>query len=120
MASPPGEPRLLAATARLSLFALGVALVTSRVGLVLHEVVGHGVAAMAYGAEIREVHLYATAGGWISYDRDAPWTWTGALVVQLAGIAVELVLAAVAALVARWAARRDRPALAAAFGGAAL
>jgi hypothetical protein len=111
---------LLAATARLSLFALGVALITSRVGLVLHEVVGHGVAAMAYGAEIREVHLYATAGGWISYNRDAPWTWTAALVVQLAGIAVELVLAAAAALLARWAAQRDRPALAAALGGAAL
>lgn len=104
----------------MSLFALGVALVTSRVGLVLHELVGHGGAAMAYGADIRELHLYATAGGWISYDRDEPWTWTAALVVTLAGIAIELVLAAASAGLAWWADRRGKPVLAAALGGAAL
>ena len=103
-------------TARLALFALGVALITSRVGLVVHELVGHGVTASAFGAEIEEVRLYATAGGWISYDRDHPWTWTEALVVQLAGIAVELVMGAAAA-VAAW---RTRGALAVALGGAAL
>lgn len=111
---------LLTSAARLGLFALGVALVTSRVGLVAHELVGHGGAAVAYDAEIREVHLYYTAGGWISYERGAPWTWTSAIVVSLAGIAVELILAAVAAVGAWWAARRGRAALAVALGGAAL
>lgn len=123
MASP--EPRsdrreLLTATAKVALFALGVALVTSRVGLVTHELVGHGGAAKACDADIREVHLYFTAGGWIGYDRAAPWTWTEAIIVQLAGIAVELVIAAGAGAAAWWAARRGRTALAAAVGGAAL
>ncbi|HUQ04206.1 MAG TPA: hypothetical protein VM261_17020 [Kofleriaceae bacterium] len=101
-----------------------MALVTSRVGLVTHELVGHGGAAKAYDADIRDVHLYYTAGGWISYDRTEAWTWTSAIVVQLAGIAVELVMAIVAGLGAWWAARRgpgpERRALAAALGGAAL
>lgn len=120
MASPLRDRHLLTATSKLALFALGVALITSRVGLVTHELVGHGGAAKACDADIREVHLYFTAGGWIGYDRTAPWTWTEALVVQLAGIAVELVMAAIAAAGAWWAARRGRSALAAAIGGAAL
>ncbi len=116
--APHGEGRrpLARATARLALFALGVALVTSRVGLLAHELVGHGGAATATGARVREVHLYLTAGGWISYDRDGPWTWPAALTVQLAGIAIELALAAAAAI----AARRARGPLAVALGGAAL
>ncbi|MBZ0238151.1 MAG: hypothetical protein K8M05_37925, partial [Deltaproteobacteria bacterium] len=123
MASPPdAKPRreLLTSAARLGLFALGVALVTSRVGLVAHELVGHGGAAKVYDAEIREVHLYYTAGGWIGYDRGTPWTWTEAIVVSLAGIAVELVMAALAAAGAWLAARRGRTALGVALGGAAL
>jgi hypothetical protein len=116
MAPPRGGSQLLAATARLALFALGVAMVTSRVGLIAHELLGHGGAAMACDADIREVRLYVTAGGWISYERTAPWTWSEALVVQLAGIAIELAIAAAAAAVAV-----RRPGVTAvAFGGAAL
>ena len=123
MAPPDGQP-LAGSIARLALFALAVALITSRVGLVTHELVGHGGAALACDAEIAEVRLYVFAGGWISYQRAAPWTWPEALVVQLAGIAIELLLAGVAA-VAAWrarcaAGRSSSGALAVAFGGAAL
>jgi hypothetical protein len=123
MASPDTQrrgPDLLTATARLALFALGVALITSRVGLVTHELLGHGGAAKACDADIREVHLYYTAGGWIGYDRAEPWTWPTAIFVQLAGLAVQVMIAAGAAVAAWLAARRGKTMLAVALGGAAL
>ncbi len=104
------------AIARLALYAFGVALVTSRVGLIAHELLGHGALATGFGAEVDTWRLYWFAGGWIGYQRDGPWTGTGALTVQLGGIAVELLLAGALAL----AARRCQGPLAVGLAGAAL
>jgi hypothetical protein len=69
-----------------------LALATSRLGLVMHEVVGHGGAALAVGAHVTSVHLFYFAGGWIRY-RGAT-SDAAALAVAMGGIAVELLCAA--------------------------
>jgi len=104
------------AIARVALFAFGVALITSRVGLVVHELVGHGAVAAGFGADLDTWRLYWFAGGWIGYQKAGGWTWTSALIVQLGGIAVELLVAAALAV----AARRRRGTVATALAGAAL
>lgn len=91
------------AALRLIAFVAAVALATTRIGLVVHELVGHGGAANAVGAGVDEVRLFWFAGGWIHYSRDVEWTLRDALIVQLAGIAVELLVGTVAVL---WARRR--------------
>jgi hypothetical protein len=99
--------------ASLALTVLAVALATSRIGLIVHELVGHGVAALLSGGEVTGWRLHWFGGGWIAYDRDG-----GTLAahgVQAAGIVSELVLAGVAAL----AARRTTHLARLAFGAAA-
>jgi hypothetical protein len=71
---------------------------TARIGLVLHELVGHGGAALVLGGRILEVRLFWFAGGWIRYDLDDP-SVTAMIVVSMGGIAVELVLGMVLWLV---------------------
>jgi hypothetical protein len=77
-------------------------LATSRLGLVAHELVGHGGVALAVGARVVGVKLFWFAGGWIRYVY-APST-AAALAIAMAGIAVEL-----AAGVAIWLALRRAP-----------
>jgi hypothetical protein len=71
---------------------------TARIGLVFHELVGHGGAALAMGGRILEVRLFWFAGGWIRYDLtsglDEP-SVAALVVVSMGGIAVELVLGAI-------------------------
>jgi hypothetical protein len=66
------------------------ALATSRIGLIGHELVGHGGLALACGANITNVELFWFAGGWIRY-----WLADGspaaAIAIAMGGIAVELV-----------------------------
>ena len=81
------------ATARLAALLTAVGLATSRVGLILHELVGHGGTAIALGGGISEFRLFWFAGGWIRYD------FPGAsredfLVIQLGGILLEAVIGA--------------------------
>jgi hypothetical protein len=78
------------ATLRLAAFAAAVALITSRIGLVVHELVGHAAAANALGAGVDDVELYWFAGGWVRYDRDTLWSLGDVLVVQLGGITLQL------------------------------
>src|SRR5579862_4912476 len=78
-----------------------VALATSRIGLLAHELGGHGGAALAAGARITDVRLFWFAGGWIRYQLATP-SVIAALAISMAGIAVELV----AGTVLWWAARR--------------
>jgi len=75
---------------RLAVLVACVALATSRLGLVAHELVGHGGMALAVGAHILEVRLFWFAGGWIRYV-GAPGL-PAALAIAMAGIAVELVV----------------------------
>src|SRR5579884_945516 len=78
------------ATARLSVVLACVALATSRLGLVLHELGGHGGMALALGGSITEVKLFWFAGGWIRYRVDTGAT--GLLAIACGGMAIETVL----------------------------
>jgi hypothetical protein len=89
---------------RLTIFVAAAALITSRLGLVVHELIGHGAAANAVGAGVDDVRLFWFAGGWIHYSRGAPRTLPDALFVQLGGIGIQLVIG-IAAMV--WARRRS-------------
>jgi hypothetical protein len=68
-----------------------VALAASRIGLVAHELVAHGGAALACGAHIVDVQLFWFGGGWIRYVLPSP-SLAAYLVISMAGIALELVL----------------------------
>ncbi|MBA3463865.1 MAG: hypothetical protein H0T46_28165 [Deltaproteobacteria bacterium] len=72
------------AVARLTALVVCIGLATTRLGLVAHELVGHGGATVAVGGTVREVHLFYFAGGWIRFS--AP---QGGLVIALGGIVVE-------------------------------
>jgi hypothetical protein len=79
-------------TIRLAALLACVALATSRLGLVAHELVGHGGAAVAVGAKVTAVQLFDFAGGWIRYELPGG-TLAERLLIAMAGIAVELVIA---------------------------
>jgi hypothetical protein len=79
-----------------------VALATSRLALVGHELVGHGLLAVALGADLVGYRLFLFGGGWVTYR----WPTGGPsgaseLAVALGGIAIELAVAAVALMAAR-------------------
>lgn len=75
---------------RLALVVAGVALATSRIGLIGHELVGHGGMALACGARISDVRLFWFAGGWIRYQLVEP-TLPAVLAIAMAGIGLELI-----------------------------
>jgi hypothetical protein len=77
---------------RLAALVACVALATSRLGLLGHELVGHGGMAVAVGAKVTEVKLFWFAGGWIRYV-GAPGL-AAVLAIAMAGIGVELVAGA--------------------------
>lgn len=106
-APPPPHASLPRAAARLALWALAVSMIISRLGLVLHELVGHGLAAMIAGGRVTEVHLYAFGGGWIEYGGHDHWTPAVVTGVSLAGIAVEVVAGLALAGIARRRGRDD-------------
>lgn len=71
---------------RLAALVTCVGLATSRLGLVVHELVGHGGATLAVGGEVTAVKLFTFAGGWIRFR-----TTEGHLAIALGGLAVETV-----------------------------
>jgi hypothetical protein len=75
------------AVARLAALVVCIGLATTRLGLVAHELVGHGGATLAVGGTVREVQLFYFAGGWIRFSAAH-----GGLVIALGGIAVEAVV----------------------------
>jgi hypothetical protein len=76
---------------RLAGLLAAIALATSRIGLIGHEVVGHGGVALAAGARVTEVELFWFAGGWIRYALPEP-SLASVVAISIAGIAVELVI----------------------------
>ena len=74
---------------RLTGFLLALALATSRLGLLAHELVGHGGTALACGGQISEVQLFWFAGGWIRYHFATPPSIAAALAISMGGIAIE-------------------------------
>ncbi|MCW5809019.1 MAG: hypothetical protein KIT31_42090, partial [Deltaproteobacteria bacterium] len=95
-----------AATARLTGLLLTVGVATSRAGLLVHELLGHGAVALALGGSITNVKLFWFAGGWVRTSVEpAPFAQHATL---LGGIAVELVVG-----IALWIALARRTSLAA-------
>ena len=76
---------------RLAALLAGIALATSRIGLVGHELVGHGGMALAMGGEILDVKMFYFAGGWIRYRLAEP-SLAAVLAIAMAGIALELLV----------------------------
>ena len=84
---------------RLAVLLACVALATSRLGLLAHELVGHGGTALAVGAHVVQVRLFWFAGGWIRYvGVPSP---AAALAIAMGGIAVELALGTALVLAVR-------------------
>jgi hypothetical protein len=75
------------AVARLTALVTCIGLATTRLGLVAHELVGHGGTTLAVGGTVREVRLFYFAGGWIRYSAT-----DGKLAIALGGIALEAVV----------------------------
>jgi hypothetical protein len=88
--SPANRPWWLAVL-RLTGLLVALGLATSRLGLIAHELVGHGGFAVASGGEVTEVRLFWFAGGWIRYDLHDP-TAAALLAISLGGIVVETVI----------------------------
>ena len=78
---------------RLAALLAGIALATSRIGLIGHELLGHGGVALACGAQIVDVELFWFAGGWIRYQLAEP-TLPTVLAIAMAGIGLELIVGA--------------------------
>jgi hypothetical protein len=76
---------------RLAALLAAIALATSRIGLIGHELLGHGGVALAAGARVVDVQLFWFAGGWIRYQMAEP-TLAAVLAIAMAGIALELVV----------------------------
>lgn len=89
-----------AAFTRLSVLVASVALLTSRVMLLLHEFGGHAAPAALFGGRVTGWYLFLFAGGRVSY-RLGPLDPARRLVVSLGGIALELVIGAAAFALAR-------------------
>ncbi len=81
------------AVLRLTALLVCAGLATSRLGLVVHELVGHGAATVAVGGTVTDVQLFYFAGGWIRFRATG-----GELVIAMGGIVVEAVIGAVMVL----------------------
>ncbi len=79
------------ATFRLASVVACVGLTTSRLGLILHELLGHGGTAIAFGGEITDFRLFWFGGGWIRYDFEDP-TREALITISVGGLAVEIVI----------------------------
>jgi hypothetical protein len=90
----------IAEIARLAGCLTCIALATSRIGLVAHELVGHGGVTLAVGGQIGEVRLFWFAGGWVHSQLAEP-TIAKWLAIAMGGIAVELVAGAAIVAFAR-------------------
>lgn len=77
------------AVLQLAALVTAVGLATSRLGLVVHELVGHGGATLAVGGAVTDVQLFWFAGGWIRFEATG-----GELVIALGGILIEAVVGA--------------------------
>jgi hypothetical protein len=82
------------AVLRLASVLAGIGLTTSRLGLIVHELGGHGATAVAFGGEITDFRLFWFAGGWIRYDFTDP-TREALVTISLGGIAIEAVIGSV-------------------------
>ncbi len=104
--------------ARISLLFTLAGLLASRMGLLVHEFVGHGGSAWLFGGTVTHWRLFLFGGGWIQYER-APWySLAEQQVIALAGVSLQALVAALL----WWRSRRvlRRASSGAATPGAAL
>jgi uncharacterized protein (DUF2267 family) len=83
-----------------ALFTL-IALATSRLILIVHELVGHGAVAEAVGGDVTRVKMFWFAGGFVEMSLPDGTTWLDRYLVFLGGVGLELVAGVIAVLVAR-------------------
>jgi len=81
------DPAVTRAVLRLIVLLVCAGLATSRIGLVFHELVGHGGATVAVGGTVTDVQLFYLAGGWIRFRATG-----GELVIAMGGIVVEVAI----------------------------
>lgn len=86
--------------ARLTVLVLAIGLVVSRLGLIVHELVGHGLVALLVGRDVTGWNLHVFGGGWVGFAT-VRGTGFSSYLVTMGGIVVELLAAAALA----WAAR---------------
>lgn len=79
---------------------LAIGLLASRTGLVLHEIGGHWGPAAAFGCTLGEIRLFVFGGGWVEFACTRV-SLAHSLVIDLGGIALQLVLGAALMLAAR-------------------
>lgn len=82
------------------LFAL-IALATSRLTLIVHELVGHGAVAEAVGGDVTRVKMFWFAGGFVEMSLPDGTSRLDRYLVFLGGVGLELLAGALAILVAR-------------------
>jgi hypothetical protein len=93
-------PRSRIEVLRLTAVLACLALATSRVGLLAHELLGHGGTAVALGGHLTEVRLFWFAGGWVRYELPDS-SLAQMLAIAMGGIAVELAVGTAIVLLAR-------------------
>jgi len=103
--------RSLSQWSRLTAAFFLIGLATSRLSLVLHELVGHGGAAVLMGGRLVDYRLFLFGGGWVRTESSGPQRDAAfAIAVSMAGIALEIAAAAAAlAIAARLRRRRAAP-----------
>ncbi len=78
---------------RLSLVFSIAGLLASRIGLLVHEFIGHGGMAYALGGKVPQWRLFYFGGGWIRYERTPWYSDAQELCIALAGVGSQLVVA---------------------------
>jgi hypothetical protein len=87
------------AAVRLGLVMFLVGLATSRIGVLVHEFVGHGALAHALGGTVNDYHLFLFGGGYVRYTGRADWSGVEQVLVSMGGIVLELGVGAAALVV---------------------
>ena len=83
-------------------YLLAILILAGRLATGLHEIVGHGLAAVIFGGRVNGVHISLFGGGWTSYQFDREIGVTARFLVSFAGIFVNFL----SGLLARWMIRK--------------
>jgi hypothetical protein len=92
---------------RLGLLFSAIALITSRLTLVIHEFVGHGGAVLAFDGSVFDHRLFLFGGGWIRFGREPFFDVNESVGIALGGVLLEVAVAIAALVAARWAPKRS-------------
>lgn len=68
--------------------------IASRIVLIGHEYIGHGLLSELLGAKINGIGLTLFGGGWVTYSHPGDWNLTKGIIVELGGIVFQIMLGA--------------------------